>query len=163
MGVRTLKFANIKVGGEYVFCLSYEKDKIYSKMKKIKVLDILNRKPNNPLVKVFNITDNKYEEYDITHLQPHPDIIKRKYQRLYKYYKKHNKKLIILKGTLYEQKEDYIIVGHNYYSNQVIYITKEGIMKECHISNINWIKFKINNQREYWINRVLDFDGDVLD
>lgn len=143
--IKTLDFAKIKIGGEYYFDnnIPFKDFKNKDKIKKVIVLDLINRKHSTPLSIINNITDNCQDSIDSTHLQLHPDILKNKYKKLIKYYKKYKREYLINIKPLTIPKNS-IIIGIYNKVNQVIYLTSEGIIDTCHISWIDWLDIPIN-------------------
>lgn len=158
MNIKTLDFAKIKRGGEYY----YDKNIILKEFEdendimKVKVLDLKDRRFASPIATIYKLDDNKEDFMDIGHLQKHPNILKIKYKKLLKYYKKNNPKYIIPKDTLFSQNEDYIIVGHKYKTNQVMYLNSNGVINTCHIQWVNWLNLKENKEYTQYINNHMN-------
>jgi len=134
------KLNEIKVGGIYYWDVSNTLSGIHNGAKTVEVLKLQARINASPLAEVQSIETKGIFYTDVAHLQLDPEYLKAKYNKLMRYYKKNNPKMIYQHTSpVFNKIKKYIIIGNLPEVNCLRCLDKNG---EVHSIEYVWFEDK---------------------
>jgi len=142
------KLNEIKVGRIYHWDVLNTLSGIHNGTTKVKVLKLQERINASPLAEVQSIETKGVFPTDIAHLQLDPDYLKAKYNKLMRYYKKNNPKMIFQHtSAIFDKTKKYVIIGNAPEVNILRCLDKNG---KIHSIGYDWFEgFSLTRNEDY--------------
>lgn len=124
MLIKNHKMLEVKVGNVYHWDTKKFLRLERAGTKHVKVLKL--RHGVGPLLDLISIETKEVITADIMYVQPDPEILKRKFVTMKRYFKKHNPDRIFYYA--HSDTKEYVIIGYRACSDKVVCLDKYGIL-----------------------------------